>query len=208
MASRHSLLVVPLICPECGHPLPAGDDDVIFFCASCASALEINGGVLVKREINHLAGDGDCHISFWVMPFQACTGDMKVESVEGFRSLSGSVTPPGASRLSGPPLIFVPSSPFSSPPLLVRAGRLLTLRQPALTASATRPGQVAPIVFTEEDAGKMAEIILLATVASDRKKNPRFMETFSCRLGKGKLCTIPFEETSGKLYHAGMNLEL
>jgi hypothetical protein len=200
--------VIPLLCPDCGNRLPAGEDDVIFFCASCAASWELAEGSLMRRELHHAGGVGDVRLPFWILPFQVTTREGTVATRAAFRNLTGSLSVGDGDAEAEPPNLFVPACPFSSPPHLIRAGRLLTLRQPAVTPVPCRPERIAPIVFREEDAGNMGEVILLATVTEARKKSFSFLESFSFRSGKGMLCTIPFEEKGPKYYHAGMNLEL
>jgi hypothetical protein len=206
--SSLDIRVIPLLCPECGHPLPAGEDDVIFVCASCAASWELVDGSLARRELYHLAGRGDVRLPFWVLPFHVETCEGTVKTMARFRALTGSLPVGNGGVDSVSPNLFVPACPFSSPTHLVRAGRLLSLRQPAVTPVPCRPDRIAPIVFREEDARNMGEVILLAAVTEARKKSFSFLESFSFRPGAGMLCTIPFEEKGLKLYSAGMNLEL
>jgi hypothetical protein len=214
--AAHSSLdirVIPLLCPGCGNPLPAGEDDVIFVCASCAASWELVDGSLVRRELYHLAGKGDVRLPFWILPFwilpfQVTTREGVVEILAAYRNLTGSLPVGNGGVDAVSPNLFVPACPFSSPTHLVRAGRLLTLRQPSVTPVPCRPERIAPIVFREEDARNMGEVILLATVTEERKKSFAFLESFSFRPAKGMLFTIPFEEKGSKFYHAGMNLEL
>lgn len=208
MADDTHIRIVPLLCPECGRSLPAGEDDVIFYCATCDMAFEIEAGVLVRRELAHLAGTGDVRLPFWIIPFQVATGEGSVGTVQAYRLLSGTMAAGSDSVKSGPPLLFVPACAFAATPLHVRAGRLLTLQQPALAVDRSRPVRIEAIVFSEADARSMAESILLATLTVERKKNRLFLKGFSCRFGKGRLVTIPFADRGSKLYHAGMNLEL
>jgi hypothetical protein len=208
MVSSLDIRVIPLLCPECGHPLPAGEDDVIFVCASCAAPWELECGSLVRREMHHLGGEGDVRLPFWVLPFHVTTREGSVATLAAYRNLTGSLPVGNGGVDAVSPNLFVPACPFSSPAHLVRSGRLLTLRQPPVTPVPCRPERIAPIVFREEDARNMGEVILLATVTEARKKSFAFLESFSFRPLTGILCTIPFQEKGLKLYHAGMNLEL
>ncbi|NMC72793.1 MAG: hypothetical protein GYA56_00245 [Geobacteraceae bacterium] len=200
--------VIPLLCPGCGGRLPAGEDDVIFVCAPCASCWELADGSLARRELHHAGGAGDVRLPFWILPFQVTTREGSVATRAAFRSLAGSLPVGDTGSDSDLPNLFVPACSFPSPPRLVRAGRLLTLRQPAVVPVACRPGPIAPIVFNEKDARNMGETILLATVTEARKESFAFLESFSFRPGTGRLCTIPFERKDSKFYHPAMNLEL
>jgi len=206
--SSLDIRVISLLCPGCGHPLPAGEDDVIFVCASCTASWELVDGSLARRELYHLPGKGDVRLPFWILPFQVTTREGVVETLAAYRNLTGSLPVGNGGVDAVSPNLFVPACPFSSPTHLVRAGRLLSLRQPSVTPVPCRPERIAPIVFREEDARNMGEVVLLATVTEARKKAFAFLESFSFRPAKGMLCTIPFEEKGPKFYHAGMNLEL
>jgi hypothetical protein len=208
MAEGSNLKVVPLLCPDCGRSLPAGEHDVIFHCAACDLALEIEEGRLARRELLHFAGQGDVRLPFWLLPFRVDTVEGSVRSVREYRLLAGTMDTGGNAERSGPPLLFVPACSFATTPLHVRAGRLLTLKQPVFAVDRSKPVRIEPIVFREADALTMGESILLATVTVERKKNRLFLEGFSCSFGRGRLATIPFADRGGKLYHAGMNLEL
>lgn len=200
--------VIPLLCPECGSLLPAGADDVLYVCARCGACLELADESLARRRLYHAHGDGDVLFPFWVLPFQAATREGRVATRAAFRNLCGSLPSVNGNAEEDPPDLYIPASPFSSPQHLVRAGRLVTLRQPELTLVPRQAGRIAPIVFREEDARTMGEAILLAVVTEARKKSLPFLETFSFHPGTGMLVTIPFQEKGVKLYHAGMNLEL
>jgi len=208
MDSPFELKVIPLLCPDCGRSLPAGEDDALFYCADCAVAWELEGTGLARREVYHLAGEGTLILPFWILPFRVTTREGTVGTVEDYRGLSGAVGNGNGPARSGLPLLYVPAYPFQSPLHLIRAGRLLTLRQPVMTIAGSRPSRIHSVVFREEDARKTGAAILLATVTEDRKRALRFLESFSCTFGKGRLCTIPFAENGSKFYHAAMNLEL
>ncbi len=208
MAEDVKVRVIPLLCPECGRSLPAGEHDVIFHCADCDLAVEIEDGKLARRELRHLAGQGEVRLPFWIFPFRVDSSEGSVRTVPEYRLLAGVVATGSDAERSGPPLLFVPACSFATTPLHVRAGRLLTLQQPVLAVDRSKPVGIEPIVFREPDARIMGQSILLATVTVERKRNRLFLEGFSGSLGKGRLATIPFADRGGKLYHAGMNLEL
>lgn len=200
--------VIPLLCPACGSRLPSEEEDVIFVCLSCNASWELVDGSLTMRELRHAEGSGDLLIPFWILPFRVTTREGVVASRGGFRNLTGSLPSGGGDGEDSPPLLFVPACAFLSPPQLVRAGRLITLRQPPLSFIERRDVRVAPIVFREDDARNMGEIILLSTVTEARKKSYTFLESFSFHPGKAILCTIPFTRQGAKLFHSAMNLEL
>lgn len=217
MADRHDLRVVALRCPECGGALAAAGEDVIFPCTRCGTWRELVGEELVLRELVHVAGpDLDAppaarremvRLPFWVFPFRAATAGGEVATLREYLALVGSVTqlPPG--RRGKPPLVFVPAFAAKCSALL-RAGRLLTLRSPAFGRSAGTPARVAPIVFREADARALAEAVVLATVATERRVNQRFLNAFAVRCGAGRLLSIPFDGREGRLHQPDLDLEI
>ncbi len=217
MADRHDLRVIPLRCPTCGTGLTAGGEDVIFPCRLCGTYRELVGEDLVLREIVHAAGpDLDVppaarremeRLPFWVFPFRATTVGGEVATLREYLALAGSITQLSPSRGEKPPLVFVPAFAAKSVSLL-RAGRLLTLRSPALGRSAGVPARMAPIVFREVDARALAEAVVLATVATERRVNQRFLESFAVRCGAGRLLSIPFDDREGRLHQPDLDLEI
>uniref|UniRef100_A0A831XCZ7 Uncharacterized protein n=1 Tax=Geobacter metallireducens TaxID=28232 RepID=A0A831XCZ7_GEOME len=217
MADRHDLRVIPLRCPACGGSLDAGGEDVIFPCTRCGTWHELAGEELVLREMVHAAGpDLDAppaarremvRLPFWVFPFRAATAGGEVATLREYLALAGSVTQFPLGRQEKLPLVFVPAFAARSAALL-RAGRLLTLRSPAFGRSAGIPARVAPIVFREADARALAEAVVLATVATERRVNQRFLDAFAVRCGAGRLLSIPFDRRDERLHQPDLDLEI
>ena len=217
MADCRDLRVIPLRCPDCGATLEAGGEDVIYPCKPCGTYRELAGEELVLREIVHVAGpDVDSppaarremlRLPFWVFPFRATTIGGEVATLREYLALAGSVTQFSPGRQEKPPLVFVPAFAAKSSSLM-RAGRLLTLRSPAFGRSAGVPARVAPIVFREADARALTEAVVLATVATERRVNQRFLESFAVRCGRGRLLSIPFDDREGRLHQPDLDLEI
>ncbi|RNC73188.1 MAG: hypothetical protein ED859_00325 [Desulfuromonadales bacterium] len=217
MADRHDLRVIPLRCPDCGDGLVAGGDDVIFPCRRCGTFRELDGEELIWREITHAAGpdlDGPhetmrvmTRLPFWVFPFRAATPAGEVATLRDYLLLAGSVMKLTPGREEKPPLLFVPAFAAKTA-FVLRAGRLLTLRAPAFSRSSGTPGRLVPIVFREADARALAEAVVLATVAAERRVNQRFLDAFAVRCGAGRLLSIPFDGREGRLYQPDLDLEI
>jgi len=217
LADRHDLRVIALRCPACGASLAAGGEDVIFPCRRCGTWRELVEEELVLREMVHAAGpDLDAppaarremaRLPFWVFPFRAATAGGEVATLGEYLALAGSVSQRPSARQEKPPLVFVPAFAAKSSALL-RAGRLLTLRSPAFGRSAGIPAGVSPIVFREADARALAEAVVLATVATERRVNQRFLDAFAVRCGAGRLLTIPFDQRDGRLHQPELDLEI
>jgi len=81
----------PLVCPNCGADLPVRPDDIIFFCASCESAWEIEGEELraVTYEIGVVpgaaAGAVVKYLPFWRLEVDAPQGSPSRFFLPGFR---------------------------------------------------------------------------------------------------------------------------
>lgn len=217
MADRHDLRVIPLRCPDCGGGLTAAGEDVIFSCQGCGTFRELEGETLVLRQVVHAAGpDLDAppgarrtmaRLPFWVFPFRAVNAGSEAATLRDYLSLTGAIMTPDPARAEKPPFVFVPAF-AARPASILRAGRLLTLRAPAFGRSAGSPAAVAPIVFREADALTLAEPIVLATVAGERRGNQRFLEAFLVRCGTGRLITIPFDLRDGRLFQPDLDLEM
>jgi hypothetical protein len=208
MADHNDLRVIPLICSACGASLRVTGIDAVYLCDGCRCAWEVNGDALVQREILHMSGAGEIRLPFWLFPFKVTTPEGEASTLADYLALTGSIQRPPPTEAARPPLVFVPA--FSSLPLpqLVRAGRFITLRAPAIVLAKELREPVDPIVFSAVDAANMAEPVVVATLAEERRSSPRFLEAFSLRLGRGRLFTIPFIRRNSNCYQPDMNIEL
>jgi len=213
----HDLWVIPLRCPGCGADLPVTGSEALYHCPPCGSGWELTGESLVPREIGHVAGadlverSGERvpmrRLPFWVFPFSVTMASGEARTLAAYQGLSGNITPISAARGERPPLVFVPA--FSAlPAQLLRAGRLLTLRNPPLTLASGRPVDITPIVFRETDARVLAETLVLATMTEERRLSATFLDSFTVRTGTGRLLTIAVQEREGRLLVPELRLEI
>ena len=208
MAREQDLWVIPLICPGCGARLPAESESVIFPCAACGVLWEPEGEVLARREFHVLSGEGSIHVPFWLFPFQVVTKDATARTLAEYRVMTGNINSVEAERQGIPPLVFVPACTGMASHLMVRAGRLLTIRTPALARTKTFPERIMAIGSRERDAALMAQTIVLATIGEERRRSLSFLQAFTVKVGRGRLCAIPFEERGERLLHAAWKLEI
>ena len=208
MARDQDLWVLPLICPGCGARLPAESGSVIFPCAGCGTLWEPEGEALRRQEIHLLSGEGSVHLPFWLFPFRITTRDGTAGTLAEYRGLTGNINPLEPERQGTPPLVFVPAGTGMAPHLMVRAGRLLTIRSPALSRLKTFPAGLTAIGSRERDAALMVPTIVLATVTEERRRSLPFLQAFSVTVGRGKLCAIPFEERGERLLHTAWSAEI
>jgi predicted RNA-binding Zn-ribbon protein involved in translation (DUF1610 family) len=208
MAREQDLWVLPLVCPDCGGRLSAESCSVLFPCTACGTLWEPEGEVLRRQEIHVLSGGGSVQIPFWLFPFQITTRDGSAKTLADYRGLTGNINSLEPERQGPPPLVFVPAGTGMPPHLMVRAGRLLTLRSPELIRMKPFPQQLAAIGSRERDASLMAPTIVLATVTEERRRSLPFLQAFTVKVGRGKLCAIPFQERGERLLHAAWSLEI
>jgi len=208
MGRIQDLWVIPLFCPECGVRLSAESGSVIFPCAACGVLWEPEGEALARRELTVLSGEGSIHVPFWLFPFQVFTKEATARTLAEYRVMTGNINPLEPERQGTPPLAFVPACAGMAPHLMVRAGRLLTIRSPALARTKTFPKRIMAIGSRERDAALMAQAIILATIGEERRRSLSFLQAFTVKVGRGKLCVIPFEERGERLLHEGWKLEV
>ena len=208
MGRIQDLWVIPLFCPECGVRLSAESGSVIFPCAACGVLWEPEGEALARRELHVLSGEGNIHIPFWLFLFQVATRDATARTLAEYRGMTGNINPLEAERQGTPPLVFVPACTGMASHLMVRAGRLLTIRSPALARTKTFPERIMAIGSRERDAALMAQTIVLATIGEERRRSLSFLQGFTVKVGQGKLCAIPFLERGDRLLHEVWKLEI
>lgn len=208
MTDDRDLNLIPLICPQCGARLTVETGGVIFPCGACQSYWEPAEGRLERRELTILAGYGDLHLPYWLIPFRIATSGGLVTTLAEFRRLTGNITTLEPERHETTPIAFVPAGTGVAPHLMVRAGRLLTLRSPALVRTSTVPSRLATIGYCEADAAVMARTVVLAVCGEERRRNLNFLTEFRVTTGTGKLCAIPFEERGGRYLHTDWSLEV
>jgi len=208
MAREQDLRVIPLICPECGARLTAESGSVIFPCSTCGVLWEPRDESLVRQELHVLAGEGSVHVPFWLFPFQVTTKDVTATTLADYRGLTGNINPLEPERQAPPPLAFAPACAGMPPHLMIRAGRLLTIRSPALVRMKGFPVRLRAIGSRERDAALMAHTIVLATIGEERRRSLSFLQAFTVKVGRGRLCAIPFEERGERLLHEAWSLEI
>lgn len=208
MADANCLRVVPLVCASCSTPFPAGEGDCIYYCNRCGTAWELRETGFSEIGIRHMPGNDPDRFPFWIFPFAVTTPASTCSTLGDYLSLTGNISRPDAERLAKPPALFVPAFSSRNPQLMLRAGRLLTLRAPPLATVGKNPDKIVPITMNEEDARTLGESIALSTLAEERKLNLPLLQGFKIRTGTGHLFTIPFSEREGRLYQSSLNLEI
>jgi hypothetical protein len=208
MAREPDLQVIPLLCPRCGAGLSAEEGSVLFPCRPCALLWEPREQQLVRQELQVQAGEGSVYLSFWLFPFRVTTREGEITTLVEFRRLTGNISPLEPERQGVPPTLFVPAVAGMPPHLMVRAGRLLTVRSPRLTIGTGFPDRLMAIGTGARDAACMAETIVLATMGEERLRNVSFLRSVQVAVGEGRLCAIPFQERGEQFLQTEWVLEV
>lgn len=208
MTEQKRLSVVPLVCASCSTPFPAGESDCIYYCSRCGKAWELSATGFSEIRILHMPGNDPGRFPFWIFPFAVTTPTATCSNLGDYLSLTGNISRPDGERLAKPPALFVPAFTSRNPQLMLRAGRLLTLRAPALATVGMNPETIVPITMNEADARILGESIVLSTLTEERKLNLPLLQGFRVKTGPGHLFTIPFSEREGRLFQSSLNLEI
>lgn len=200
--------VVPLVCHSCSAPLHSEEGDCIYYCRQCGMAWQLGREGFSEVRILHMAGNEPVRYPFWLFQFAVNTPAGTCSTLDSYLSLTGNIARPEAERRAKPPVLFVPAFTSRTPQQMLRAGRLLTLRNPAIATTNKHPDQIAPITLNDYDARLFGEQIVLSTLTDERTLNLQLLQGFSIKTGNGHLITIPFSEREGRLFQASMNLEI
>lgn len=186
--------LLTLSCPDCGAPIAAEGEDVIYYCTACRSAYRLaprsapGGAVLEPVEVSFVAVAGQVaqrYLPFWLLP-------AKVEILErkaaggGLRSLLNFFT---GDRGGGPGAGTFVIPAFDCP--LARATALAHRYTEAFPRLGERLGEkLTGGRLSVEDARKLAHFTLIASEAEkpDTLEELRYQITF----GPASLLGVPF----------------
>ncbi len=208
MAHEMDLQVTALLCPLCGRRLSAEGEWVIYPCTECHILWEPRNGSLLRQEIHLLTGEGNVHVPFWLFPFRITTQDTVATTLAEYRELTANVNFLAPELRDTSPLLFVPAVSGMPPHLMLRAGRLLTVRSPTLAEMAGFPDGLMNIGMRECDAAIMATGIVLATLGEERRRNLSFLRSLTVTVGSGRLYAIPFIKQGQRLLHSEWSVEI
>lgn len=153
--------LIPLTCPKCATPIPAGPDEVAWVCSRCGQglALDLEKG-LSLLEVHYQAGldPNGTGRPFWVVEAQV---------VVSRQTYSGNQSPEAAQFWSQPRRFFTPA--FTCPMETVLAlGPQMLLQPPALKEGPGAP--FTPVTLPIGDIQPMIEFIVVAVEAGRKDK--------------------------------------
>lgn len=193
--------LVVLDCPQCGAPLAAEEEDLVYYCTACHSGFRVpeageEGGEgaakrLVPVEVSFLATPAqpaDLHLPFWLLPAQVEIVERK-GSGDLFRGLLRFFMGSDEETAAGEGTFAIPAFRASLQRVVALAQRY-TFERPA-TGELSRERLLGG-TCTVADARKLAEYVLIASEA----RKPDMLEELRYRIsfGPARLLGVPFKQ--------------
>lgn len=190
-----------LVCSQCGAPVAAERDDVVFYCTACRSGFRLASGVdgqelpgLIPVEVYFVSAPGVAarrHLPFWWLPATVTIDLRKAAGVQVsgllklfWNSAEESPAEPGTPTEGS---FAIPA--FSLP--ITKAAELAWRYTEALPRLGERLGEkLIGGVLSVEDAEKLAHFTLIASEAN--KPDTLSQLAFSIRFGPARLLGVPF----------------
>ena len=192
--------LVVLDCPQCGAPLAAEDEDLVYYCTACHSGFRVpeageeagegSSKRLVPVEVTFLATPAkapDLHLPFWLLPARVeilerkGSGDMFRGLLRFFMGREDD-SPPGEGTFAIPA--------FRAPLQRVVALAQKYTFEPPATGELSRERLLGG-TCTVSDARKLAEFVLIASEA----RKPDMLKELQYRISFGppRLLGVPFK---------------
>jgi hypothetical protein len=196
-----------LTCPQCGAPLTAEGEDVLYYCSACRSAFELEddgaGGRLTKVEVAFVARPNvapERYLPFWLLPARVLL-ERRETAGGSFSGLVRFFTEGGqATAESGAPRELAFAIPAWGGGLreLVPLARRYTEALPQLGEKLGE--RLTGGRLSQSEAGKLAHYVLIASEAD--KPDTLQQLAYRLELGRGWLLGVPFVRHEGRLVDA------
>ena len=204
--------LVRLDCSQCGAPLAAEGDDVVYYCTACRSGFRLEGGEagdaeerLERVEVAFVTlpgGTASRYLPFWLLPARVTLSERKA-SGGTFRGLARFFLG-GEAETGSPPgegTFAIPA--FDAP--LAQVTALAQRYTQALPSLGERLGERLTGGCTSvEDAKKLAQFALIASEAE--KPDTLQSLAYSIDWGPPRLLGVPFLDRGGRLADAHFGL--
>lgn len=157
--------LLALMCPSCGAPLKAEDEDIVIMCRTCQSASHITDDGLTLHRVRFLEPEANSQPTHW-LPVWTYLGrvNLQRERQGGSRSAEREAE----QFWSEPRRLFVPAWNLS-PLAASRIGQELVEQQPVYHPIDAPPdAYMSPVTFPLEDASKLLELIVISMEAERR----------------------------------------
>ncbi len=173
--------LVPLACPNCDGPLPAGHQDVVVRCAACGShvALSRRGLRLIPATYGYFQS-ARLGLPGW-NPFWLFHGRLAMADREAYRR--DAQAKDAAQAFWAEPRRFAIPAWNLTLDEVQRLSRIVTRSQPTLERLAEPPphASMTPVILTAADAGKLARLVAVDIEAQRRDD----LQTFAHELELG-----------------------
>jgi hypothetical protein len=171
--------LVPLQCPQCGTPVPAGAEEVAWVCSTCGSGLLLEEDVGLKLNPVHFArGDGA------PKPFWVAEGRVTIRRRETYGRSSG-----GDPRWAGPVRFVLPAFACTVDEAVAWGVRWLA-RGPQLEEASRGP--LEGVTRLPGELTPLAHFVVL-TIEADRKDQLEAFD-FTVDLEAPQLWVLPIQD--------------
>ena len=162
----------PLTCPNCGWDLPVKPDDVIFCCASCSRAWQIEGQRLF--EVGHQVAE------------RLDTGKPQPTKYLPFWVLQAEIK-------NRPWRFFLPAFRYRRLKFLSDLATNISRQQPAYTITNTAPPELSGCYYDQEDALRLAQFTHVGLQAQSPKEI-RAVQAEQLPISSATLTWFPFHD--------------
>ena len=164
--------LLPLLCPNCNHQLPANNDDVVVACPNCRQATLIENAGISLFPIRYIAPNPKAQVTHW-LPLWVYTGKVHMQQR---KTQAGNSQRESAALWGQARRFYVPAWDIALNNIKTIATNLI-VQQP--TYQPTQPPTNALLtsaVVERKDAGKLLDLIVLSIEAErgDYLKNIQY----------------------------------
>ncbi|MGA1794603.1 MAG: hypothetical protein ACMUIL_01985 [bacterium] len=195
-------------CKNCGHDLPAGDFDIIFYCAMCGRLWLLKDGdyhSIPVTLLNARTQTGTVYLPFWRFEVQANSKAANL-SLKTIQDLSG-LMKMGRFMLrnedpSRPIRLYVPALVTRNARALLKLAATINRHQRLLPVAPAGPfphTQIFNASLPLSEAEEMLDVILFAVVGRQDPKALNFYNDHTLVVTKRELVWYPFED-KGNFY--------
>jgi hypothetical protein len=192
---QNAIRFLPLLCPECGHDLPAEPGAVALFCSYCARSWRAKGGRFVQLPYSIVdvspRGENTAFFPFWHLIVDV--SGLPIKSRADLLLAAIPYRQPSTSWHHEAAQLLIPA--FKLPPrLFLRVARntsLASIHIPQDRLSLAPGTQTEPVRLPLEEAAQVAKVVLAHLLSNRRRLYPLVPRT-RLRLKRTSLLLLPF----------------
>jgi hypothetical protein len=195
---------LPTLCPECGADLAGDRKSTTLFCNGCYSAWEAGPKGLSRVEFGIMPGGKDpAYLPFWRI--KATVEGMELKS---FGDLARAANLPRVMKAEWDeqPLYFWQPAFKVNPPLFLRLGRDVTMKQPQKELETRLQVRKAyPVTLSAAEAAESIKISLAGMVSMKKSVFP-MLKDIEIKMTEALLVYIPFEQKLTELVQQDLGI--